>query len=250
MIRNLSTDKKVTIFIVLLLLVDQIVKFIVKLNMALYESIPVFGHWFQIDFVENPGAAFGMQLGGEWGKLLLSLIRIAAIVLIAWYTHRLIHRSAPKGVIVGFALILAGAIGNMIDSAFYGLIFSESTPHAVATLFPEGGGYASFLHGKVVDMLYFPIISGETWSLSQMSSSRISSRSSPAPTSPMSRWWSGVIWLQKCERLRSPATNPAWNSGYFAALCTQEGVMPSRSSPAASSTPPGCSIANDTLRTG
>ena len=162
MIRNLSTDKKVTIFIVLLLLVDQIVKFIVKLNMALYESIPVFGHWFQIDFVENPGAAFGMQLGGEWGKLLLSLIRIAAIVLIAWYTHRLIHRSAPKGVIVGFALILAGAIGNMIDSAFYGLIFSESTPHAVATLFPEGGGYASFLHGKVVDMLYFPIIES-TW---------------------------------------------------------------------------------------
>ena len=145
MIRNLSTDKKVTIFIVLLLLVDQIVKFIVKLNMALYESIPVFGHWFQIDFVENPGAAFGMQLGGEWGKLLLSLIRIAAIVLI-----------------VGFALILAGAIGNMIDSAFYGLIFSESTPHAVATLFPEGGGYASFLHGKVVDMLYFPIIES-TW---------------------------------------------------------------------------------------
>lgn len=162
MIRNLSTDKKVTIFIVLLLLVDQIVKFIVKLNMELYESIPVFGHWFQIDFVENPGAAFGMQLGGEWGKLLLSLIRIAAIVLIAWYTHRLIHRSAPKGVIVGFALILAGAIGNMIDSAFYGLIFSESTPHAVATLFPEGGGYASFLHGKVVDMLYFPIIES-TW---------------------------------------------------------------------------------------
>ena len=162
MIRNLSTDNKVTIFIVLLLLVDQIVKFIVKLNMALYESIPVFGHWFQIDFVENPGAAFGMQLGGEWGKLLLSLIRIAAIVLIAWSTHRLIHRSAPKGVIVGFALILAGAIGNMIDSAFYGLIFSESTPHAVATLFPEGGGYASFLHGKVVDMLYFPIIES-TW---------------------------------------------------------------------------------------
>ena len=162
MIRNLSTDNKVTIFIVLLLLVDQIVKFIVKLNMALYESIPVFGHWFQIDFVENPGAAFGMQLGGEWGKLLLSLIRIAAIVLIAWYTHRLIHRSAPKGVIVGFALILAGAIGNMIDSAFYGLIFSQSTPHAVATLFPEGGGYTSFLHGKVVDMLYFPIIES-TW---------------------------------------------------------------------------------------
>lgn len=162
MIRNLSADKKVTIFIILLLLIDQIVKFIVKLNMELYQSIPVFGTWFQIDFVENPGAAFGMQLGGDWGKLTLSLVRIVFSIMIAWYIHRLIRKSAPKGVIVGFALVLAGAIGNLIDSAFYGLIFSESTPHAVATLFPEGGGYASFLHGKVVDMLYFPIIES-TW---------------------------------------------------------------------------------------
>ena len=162
MSRKLSTDTKIAIFIVLLLLVDQIVKFAVKLNMELYQSIPVFGTWFQIDFVENMGAAFGMQLGGEWGKLTLSLVRIAASILIAWYIHRMVRRSAPTGVLVGFALILAGAIGNMIDSAFYGLIFSESTPHAVATLFPEGGGYTSFLHGKVVDMLYFPIIES-TW---------------------------------------------------------------------------------------
>ena len=117
---------------------------------------------FLILFNENPRAAFGMQLGGTWGKLLLSLIRIAAIVLIAWYLHRLVKKSAPTGVLVGGALILAGAIGNMIDSAFYGLIFSESTPYAAATLFPEGGGYAPFLHGKVVDMLYFPIINS-TW---------------------------------------------------------------------------------------
>ena len=162
MSRKLSTDTKLAIFIVLLLLVDQIVKFAVKLNMELYQSIPVFGTWFQIDFVENMGAAFGMQLGGEWGKLTLSLVRIAASILIAWYIHRMVRRSAPTGVLVGFALILAGAIGNLIDSAFYGLIFSESTPYTVATLFPEGGGYASFLHGKVVDMLYFPIINS-TW---------------------------------------------------------------------------------------
>lgn len=160
--RKLSESKKLTFLILLLLLIDQVVKFTVKLDMKLYESIPVFGNWFIIHFIENPGAAFGMQLGGEWGKLLLSLIRIAAIALIAWYLHKLVKSSAPKGVLIGFALILAGAIGNMIDSAFYGLIFSESTPYAAATLFPEGGGYASFLHGKVVDMLYFPIISS-TW---------------------------------------------------------------------------------------
>lgn len=158
----MSNSKKLTIFIILLLVVDQVVKFIVKLNMDLYESIPVFGDWFIIHFIENPGAAFGMQLGGEWGKLLLSLIRIGAIGLISWYLHKLVKQSAPKGVLVGGALILAGAIGNMIDSAFYGLIFSESTPYAAATLFPAGGGYASFLHGKVVDMLYFPIIE-TTW---------------------------------------------------------------------------------------
>lgn len=160
--RKLSESKKLTLFILLLLLIDQVVKFAVKLDMELYQSIPVFGNWFIIHFIENPGAAFGMQLGGEWGKLLLSLIRITAIALIAWYLHKLVKSSAPKGVLIGFALILAGAIGNMIDSAFYGLIFSESTPYAAATLFPEGGGYASFLHGKVVDMLYFPIINS-TW---------------------------------------------------------------------------------------
>lgn len=160
--KNLSTGTKLTIFIILLLIVDQVVKFIIKLNMPLYESIPVFGNWFQIDFIENPGAAFGMQLGGTWGKLILSMLRLAAIAAISWYLNQLVKKSAPQGVLVGFALILAGAIGNMIDSAFYGMIFSESTPYTVATLFPEGGGYASFLHGKVVDMLYFPIIN-TTW---------------------------------------------------------------------------------------
>lgn len=156
--RKLPVNTKLAIFIILLLVVDQAVKFAVKLNMELYQDIPVFGHWFIIHFIENPGAAFGMQLGGEWGKLILSIIRIVAIVLISWYLHKLVKQSAPKGVLAGFALILAGAIGNMIDSAFYGMIFSESTPYSVAALFPSGGGYAPFLHGKVVDMLYFPII--------------------------------------------------------------------------------------------
>ena len=156
-----STNTKLTLFIVLLLVIDQAVKFTVKLNMELYQSIPVFGNWFIIHFIENPGAAFGMQLGGTWGKLLLSLIRIAAIVLIAWYLHRLVKKSAPTGVLVGGALILAGAIGNMIDSAFYGLIFSGiNTLCGRHTFFPgrrgirtvparQSSGYALFPHHQL-----------------------------------------------------------------------------------------------------
>ncbi len=154
--------KKIALLLILLLVIDQVVKFIVKLNMTEYESISIFGNWSFIHFIENPGAAFGFQLGGSGGKLILSLFRVVAISFIVWYLNRLIKRQAPTGVLVGMCLVLAGAIGNMIDSAFYGLIFSESTPTAVATLFPEGGGYAPFLYGEVVDMFYFPIIH-TTW---------------------------------------------------------------------------------------
>jgi signal peptidase II len=125
--------------------------------MTLGESIHVFGNWFQIYFIENEGAAFGMSLGGAHGKLILSLFRIVAVGLIGWLIDHLIRRKASVGMIVGVSLVLAGALGNIIDSAFYGMIFSESTYASVATLLPEGGGYAGFLHGKVVDMLYFPL---------------------------------------------------------------------------------------------
>ncbi len=153
--RNITLT--VTGLIVGLLAADQVVKIIIKCNMTLGQSIHVFGSWFQINFIENPGAAFGMQLDGDHGKLILSLFRIAAVVLIAWYVRHLIKKQAPTGVVVGISMILAGALGNIIDSAFYGLIFSESTVGTVATMFPPGGGYAGFLHGKVVDMLYFPL---------------------------------------------------------------------------------------------
>jgi len=128
--------------------------------MYLDESIPVFRDWFFIHFIENPGMAFGVEFGGETGKLLLSLFRIVAIGFIAYYIVNLIKQNAPKGLIFSVALVLAGATGNIIDSAFYGLIFTESPPYLpeVATMFPPEGGYASFLHGKVVDMLYFPLI--------------------------------------------------------------------------------------------
>ena len=145
-------------FIFLLLLIDQAVKIYVKTHFAINESVTVFGDWFFIRFIENPGAAFGFQFGGEYGKMMLSLLRIAAVTLLSVYIHSLMKKKAPKGVVIGFALILVGALGNIVDCMFYGLIFSESTVFNVATRFPEGGGYGTFLHGFVVDMLYFPLI--------------------------------------------------------------------------------------------
>ena len=126
--------------------------------MTLGQFIPVIGNWFQIRFIENPGMAFGIDIPGKFGKLALSLFRILAVAGIGWYLRVLIKREAPHGLIISIAIILAGAIGNIIDSTFYGLIFSESNYNTVATLFPPGGGYAHLLHGQVVDMLYFPLI--------------------------------------------------------------------------------------------
>lgn len=155
---QLSKGKKITIFIILILLIDQIVKIWIKTHMTIGESIPVLGQWFQIYFIENNGMAFGMQFGGTTGKLLLSLFRIALAGFIIYYIGKLIKSKAPTGVLIGISLVLIGAIGNILDCLFYGLIFNESTFTQVATLFPAAGGYAPFLFGKVVDMLYFPII--------------------------------------------------------------------------------------------
>lgn len=124
------------------------------------EEINVWGNWFIIHFTENEGMAFGMRFGGEFGKLILSLFRIVAIIAIGWYLVKITARKENTGLIISMSLIFAGALGNIIDSAFYGVIFSESKFHEVAELFPKEGGYSSFLHGKVVDMLYFPILKG------------------------------------------------------------------------------------------
>lgn len=149
--------------IVGLVVVDQIVKISVKTSMTLGEGYNVLGDWFRWVFIENEGAAWGMSLGGEYGKLILSLFRIVAIGALIWYVSHLRKQKAPRGVVVAFAVILAGAIGNMVDSAFYGLVFSESTTTTVAQMFPEGGGYAPFLYGKVVDMLHFPLFYWPDW---------------------------------------------------------------------------------------
>ncbi len=153
-----SRKGNMALILLALLFVDQVVKIWIKTHMAVGESYTVFHDWFFIRFIENPGAAYGMELGGDYGKLILSLFRLVAIGVLGWYIVRLVDKKAPTGVVVGFVLIMAGAVGNIIDSAFYGVLFSESTPWSVAQLLPEGGGYAGFLHGNVVDMLYFPII--------------------------------------------------------------------------------------------
>ncbi|MEM9052002.1 MAG: signal peptidase II, partial [Bacteroidota bacterium] len=133
--------RKAILIILAVLVIDQVSKIWVKTNMHLDESITVFGDWFFIHFIENPGMAFGLEFGGQTGKLLLSLFRIVAIVFIWIYMSGLIKKNAPKGLIISVALVFAGAAGNIIDSAFYGVIFSESPPLPVlATMFPEGGG--------------------------------------------------------------------------------------------------------------
>lgn len=151
---------KPVILIILVLLIDQISKLWVKLNMTIGQSYEVIGKFVQIHFIENNGMAYGMEFGGEFGKLMLTLFRIIAVGTIGYGLHYMVQKKYNRGFILNIALIFAGALGNIIDSTFYGLIFSESTWYDKATLFPSGGGYATIFHGKVVDMLYFPLIEG------------------------------------------------------------------------------------------
>ena len=153
--------RKSLLTVFLVLLVDQIVKFWVKTHMMLGEEIHVIDDWFIIHFTENRGMAFGMEFGGSFGKLFLSLFRIVAVMFIGYYLWTLIQKKAKTGLVICLSFILAGAMGNIIDSAFYGLIFNESY-FQVASFMPPGGGYGTFLHGKVVDMFYFPVIN-TTW---------------------------------------------------------------------------------------
>jgi len=140
------------------LLVDQITKLYVKTHFSLGDSVKVFS-WFQILFVENEGMAWGAKIPGQYGKLFLTLFRLLAIVGIGYWLWDSIRKNASRVLIVSIALIFAGAFGNIIDSVIYGLIFSDSH-HQVATMFPEEGGYGTLFHGKVVDMLYFPLWKG------------------------------------------------------------------------------------------
>lgn len=155
--------KKPLILILLILVIDQLIKIYVKTHFAIGDDVKVLGlDWFRIHFLENKGMAFGMSFGNTVGKFLLTLIRVVLSVAIFIYMNKLIKRGEKKIIIYSFALIFAGAVGNIIDCLFYGIIFNESTVFAAATMFPAEGGYAPFLFGRVVDMFYFPLID-TTW---------------------------------------------------------------------------------------
>lgn len=150
---------KRSIWIVLTTLVlDQALKIWVKTHMYLGQEYQIFD-WFYIHFTENNGMAFGMELGGDWGKLALSLFRVVFVVFMASFLLKLIRKNADKALIISLSLVFAGAIGNIIDGTFYGLLFSESY-RQLATFLPEAGGYAPLFFGKVVDMFYFPLFKG------------------------------------------------------------------------------------------
>lgn len=149
------------VFVILFILAaDQILKFWIKLNMSLGQEYKIIGNRAIIHFTENNGMAFGMEFGGEAGKLALSLFRIIAVCCIGYSLIYMIKKKYHRGLIMNLSLIFAGALGNIIDSTFYGIIFSDSNYYEPAVFLPAGGGYSSLFHGKVVDMFYFPILQG------------------------------------------------------------------------------------------
>lgn len=144
----------VALIVVGVLVIDQLIKIWVKTNMTLHEQIEILS-WFKIVFIENNGMAYGMEIGS---KLVLSLFRVVAISLLGYYLIGLVNRQSRWGYLVCLAMIFAGAVGNLLDSMFYGLIFNASSEFYTSYFVPFGSGYAPFLMGKVVDMFYFPLI--------------------------------------------------------------------------------------------
>ena len=152
--KKLTEGHMAALIVAICLIIDQVIKLSVKLNMHLYESIHI-TDWFYLYFTENPGMAFGMEI---FGKLFLTLFRIIAVGCFVYYLNKIRGKGFPRGYLVCVALIIAGAAGNIIDCVFYGPLFSESTPYTVSQLVPWGDGYAPLLKGKVVDMFYFPLV--------------------------------------------------------------------------------------------
>ena len=150
--------RKVILLITLIILADQALKIWIKTSFDFGPVTNVLGiPWFRLYFIENKGMAWGWEFGGDWGKMILTLFRLAAVIFGTWYLGRIVKQGYSRGFIICATLIYAGALGNLIDSMFYGMIFEESTSSTVAKIFPAHG-YAGFLHGRVVDMLYFPMI--------------------------------------------------------------------------------------------
>jgi signal peptidase II len=152
--------RHVVFIVILILAIDQALKFWIKTHMFMQQEFVIFPNWFRIHFIENEGMAYGLKFGGDFGKILLTMFRLVAVVVGFVYMKKLIREKYSTGLLICGSLILAGAAGNLIDSMFYGLIFNDSVGYEVAKFMPAGGGYGSFLHGRVVDMLYFPIYEG------------------------------------------------------------------------------------------
>ena len=148
--------KKVISTALSLVIADQILKFWIKTNMFLGQEFKIFD-WFIIHFTENNGMAFGLEFGGDTGKIILSLFRIVVVLWGIYYVNELTKRALPNGVLVSLGLVIGGAIGNIIDGVFYGVLFNDSY-NQIAEFLPATGGYESLLKGRVVDMFYFPLI--------------------------------------------------------------------------------------------
>ena len=155
----MSKGRLAILIILLVLITDQVFKIWIKTTMMIGDEHHIFGNWFILHFTENNGMAFGFEFAGKAGKYFLSIFRIIAVTFIAIYISKIIKKDLPIGFIMAVSLIFAGALGNIIDSLFYGIIFDHSY-YQVASFLPETGGYGSFLQGRVVDMLYFPVIKG------------------------------------------------------------------------------------------
>jgi signal peptidase II len=154
--------RNVILIVALIIFTDQALKIWIKTSFVFGDTGVTGLNWFKLYFIENKGMAWGWEFGGEWGKTILTLFRLAAVIFGTWYLGKIVRKHHSRGFIICAALIYAGALGNLIDSMFYGLIFEESSYSQVARMFPERG-YAGFLHGRVVDMLYFPIIRNATF---------------------------------------------------------------------------------------
>ncbi len=195
----MSRGKLAIVLIAAVLIADQILKIWVKTHMAIGEEIHIAGNWFIIHFTENNGMAFGMEFFGRVGKYLLSIFRIVAVGALCYYLFKLAKRDISTGYFVCVALITAGAAGNIIDCALYGLIFDHSWNN-IAQFVPFGSGYSTFLQGRVVDMLYFPVIQGHwpTWSPIKATEEFIFFR--PVFNIADSAITCGMIWMLLFER--------------------------------------------------